>query len=331
MTIPLLLFILTVAAAGTSCAQDIRLPLKLDADIPLTGRATRLDYVSFDPASGRLYIAHLGDGMLTVVDTRSQKVVGDVHDLKNVHGALAVPELHRIYATATGSNELAVIDDQSLEVLARLPTGKYPDGIAYAVAEKKVYVSNKLGHSDTVIDAAKNKVVGTIELDAEAGNTQYDAALDRIYVAVGGANQLVAIDPLADKIVGRYDLAGCKGAHGLLIDDDRALAFTACEDNAKLIAFDLKAKKSLALYDVGSDPDVLAFDTKLRRLYIAAESGVVTVLDEKENGELATAGKAFFAPRAHTVAVDGSTGHVFFPLENINGKPVLRIVEAPQK
>ena len=327
----LLLLSLFSAAAGTSCAQDIPLPLKQLADIPLTGRASRLDYVSFDPASGRLYIAHLDDSMLTVVDTRAQKVVGDVRDLKNVHGALAVPALHRIYATATGSNELAVIDDQSLEVQARIPTGRYPDGIAYAAAENKIYVSNKLGHSDTVIDASTNKVVGTIELDAEAGNTQYDAASDKIYVAVGGANQLVEVDPRADKIVNRYDLAGCKGAHGLLIDSERALAFAACEDNAKLAAFDLKAKKLLAIYDVGNDPDVLAFDIKLRRLYVAAESGVVTILDEKENGGLATVGKAHFAPRAHTVAVDSSTGRAFFPLENINGKPVLRIVEPTQK
>lgn len=318
-------FVLLVAA--TSCAQDVQLPLKQIADIPLTGRASRLDYVSFDPTSGRLYIAHLGDSMLTVVDTRTQKVVGDVNDLKNVHGALAVPQLHRIFATATGSNELAVIDDQSLEILARIPTGRYPDGIAYASVENKIYVSNKLGHSDTVIDAATNKVVGTIELDAETGNTQYDVVSDKIYVAVGGANQLVEIDPRADKIVNRYDLAGCKGAHGLLIDGERSLAFAACEDNAKLAAFDLKAKKLLAIYDVGNDPDVLAFDKKLRRLYVAAESGVVTIFDERENGALAVIGKARLAAGAHTVAVDSATGRVFFPLENVNGRPLLRVVE----
>jgi YVTN family beta-propeller protein len=269
--------------------------------------------------------------MLTVVDTRVQKVVGDVQDLKSVHGALAVPELHRIYATATGTNELAVIDDQSLQILARVPAGRYPDGIAYAAAEKKIYVSNKLGHSDTVIDAVTNQVIETVDLDAEAGNTQYDAVSDRIYVATGGANQIVEIDPHADKVTARYELTGCKGAHGLLIDAERSLAFAACEDNAKLAAFHLKAKKLLAVYDVGSDPDVLAFDPKLHRLYVAAESGVVTIFDERENGALVIVGKAHFAAKAHTVAVDSSTGHVFFPLENVNGKPVLRVVESTTK
>lgn len=334
-----ILFLITMffVTLGTSCseAQRISAParqaneavyLKPIADVPLTGRASRLDYQSFDPRSGRLYIAHLGDSMMTVFDTRMQKVVGDVKDLKNVHGVLAVPELNRVYASATGSNELAVIDDQTLQVIARVPTGNYPDGIAYALAEKKLYVSNKNGKSDTVIDASTNKVIGTISLDAEAGNTQYDTVSDRIFVAVGERNQIVEIDPKSDSIVGRYDLTGCKGAHGLLIDGERGLAFAACEDNAKLAAFDLKGKKLLSIYDVGKDPDVLAFDTDLRRLYVSAESGIIAIFNEKDDRTLQLLANDDLAPKAHTVAVDSSTHRVYFPLENVNGKPTLRIV-----
>src|SRR5829696_9506785 len=85
------------AVSFTVCtAQTAKLPLRTVADVPLTGRATRLDYQSFDPQSGRLYIAHLGDDMVTVFDTNVGKVVGDVTDLKSVHGVLAVPELRRV-------------------------------------------------------------------------------------------------------------------------------------------------------------------------------------------------------------------------------------------
>ena len=156
-------------------AQSAKIPLRTVADVPLTGRATRLDYQSFDPQSGRLYVAHLGDDMLTVFDTNTGKVVGDVKDLKSVHGVLAVHELHRVYASATGTNELAVIDDQTLQVVARVPAGDYPDGIAYASKEGKLYVSDKHGKTDTVIDAKTNQRVATIQLAGGAGNTQYDA------------------------------------------------------------------------------------------------------------------------------------------------------------
>src|SRR6266513_5245864 len=108
------------------------LPLRTLSDVPLTGGTTRLDYQSIDSDGGRLYIAHLGSDLMTVFDVNKQTMVGDVKDLKRLHGVLAVPELHRVYASATGTNELAVVDDQTLQILARVPAGDYPDGIAYA-------------------------------------------------------------------------------------------------------------------------------------------------------------------------------------------------------
>src|SRR3982751_2789362 len=188
-------FITATALATFVCGQNDKLPFTISADIPLTGKPTRLDYQSFDPLSGRLYIAHLGDDMLTVFDTVTQKVVGDVKDLKHVHGVIAVPELHRIYASATGTNELAVIDDQTLKVIARVPAGDYPDGIAYASNTGKLYVSDLHGKSDTVIDAKTNQRITTIDLAGGAGNTQYDAMSGHIFVTVHRVNQIAEIDP----------------------------------------------------------------------------------------------------------------------------------------
>ena len=94
--------------ADKMSALPKNLPLQILSDVPLTGGATRLDYQSLDSENGRLYIAHLGSDLMTVFDVNKQMIVGDVKDLKHVHGLLAVPELHRVYASATGTNELAV-------------------------------------------------------------------------------------------------------------------------------------------------------------------------------------------------------------------------------
>lgn len=300
------------------------LPLRVLADVPLSGGTTRFDYQSFDSSSGRLYIAHLGSDLMTVFDVNKQAVVGDVKDLKRVHGVLAAPELHRVYASATGTNELAVIDDQSLSIVARVPAGDYPDGIAYAPKVNKIYVSDLHGKTDTVIDAKTNQRLTTILLGGGAGNSQYDSVGERIYVAVDGKEELAEIDPNTDQVVARYPLTGCKGSHGLLIDSEHRLAFAACEDNSKLVVFDLQTKKATTTLSVGADPDVLAFDAALQRLYVSAESGVITVFDERDRG-LQKVGDGLFAPNAHSVAVDRRTHRVYFPLQNINGKPVLRI------
>jgi DNA-binding beta-propeller fold protein YncE len=306
------------------------LPLRVLADVALTGGTTRFDYQSLDSSSGRLYIAHLGADLMTVFDVNKQTIVGDVKDLKRVHGVLAVPVLHRIYASATGTNELVVIDDQNLSIIARVPSGDYPDGIAYASKANKIYVSDLHGKTDTVIDAKTNQRVTTIALGGGAGNSQYDSVSERIFVTVDGKEELAEIDPNTDQVVGRYSLTGCKGSHGLLIDSEHRLAFAACEDNSKLAVFDLETKKATATLSVGADPDVLAFDPDLHRLYVSAESGVISILDERDRG-LQKVGEGMFAPNAHSVAVDPSTHHVYFPLQNINGKPVLRIAVPSDK
>jgi YVTN family beta-propeller protein len=290
----------------------------------LSGGATRFDYQSFDANTGRLYIAHLGDGALTVFDANKETVIGDVKNLPRVHGVIAVPELHRIYASATGSNDLAVIDDSTLQILARVPAGDYPDGIAYASKVNKLYVSDLHGKTDTVIDANTNQRLTTIALGGGAGNTQYDSVSEHIFVTVHGQNQLAEIDPTKDQVIARYPISGCSEPHGLLIDSEHRLAFVACEENAKLAVFDLEAKKMTATHSVGADPDVLAFDKGFGRLYVSAESGIITIFDE-HGRTLEKVGEGLFAPNAHSVAVDSNTHRVYFPLQNVGGKPVLRI------
>ena len=116
----------------------------------------------------------------------------------------------------------------------------------------------------------------------------------------------------------------------MLIDSEHRLAFAACEDNSKLVVFDLETKKGTATLSVGADPDVLAFDPGLHRIYVSAESGVIAIFDERDRG-LQKVGEGMFAPNAHSVAVDPSTHRIYFPLQNMNGKPVLRIAAPSDK
>ena len=175
-----------------------------------------------------------------------------------------------------------------------------------------------------MIDAKTNQRLTTIELGGGAGNSQYDARSDRIFVTVDGREELAEIDPTTDQVAARYPLSGCKGSHGLLIDSENRLAFVACEENSKLVVFDLQSKKATATLAAGADPDVLAFDIGLHRLYVSAESGNIAIFDEQDRA-LKEVFKGFFAANAHTVAVDSRTHCVYWPLQNVGGKPVLRI------
>src|SRR5215472_7069990 len=313
-----------VISVLSSHAQE-RTPLRKVADIPLPGKAVRFDYQSLDASHGRLYIAHMNADQLVVFDTKKREVVANLDGFSSVHGVWAVPEIGRVYASATGEHKLAVVDMESLKTIAKAGPVHYPDGIAYAPGPKRVFVSDEHGDADAVIDATTDALLSAIPLGGGAGNTVYDAGSGHILVAVHEKNELVAIDPVAVKIVGRYPMPGITTPHGISLDLDARLAFVAGQENNKLALVDLTNMQVIATYPVGKDPDVLAFDPGLKRLYVSAESGNVTVF--REQGKTLVNEGSLFMPHAHTVSADPETHLVYFPLENINGHPLLRIME----
>src|SRR5213078_5187056 len=137
-------------------ASTAEAPLRVVADVLLPGSASRFDYQSLEPASGRLFISHMGAGQLVVFDVRAGRVVGNLDVFPTVTGVLAVPAEHRVYASATGDRAVVVVDDSTLQVVTRVPGPRFPDGIAYAPEERRIFVSDESGRRDFVIDATTN-------------------------------------------------------------------------------------------------------------------------------------------------------------------------------
>jgi DNA-binding beta-propeller fold protein YncE len=299
--------------------------LQVVADVQLPGPAVRFDYQSLNPGDGRLYIAHMNADQLVVFDTKKREVVANLDGFHHIHGVLAVPELGAVFASVTADHEVAVVDQGTLKTTAAVGPIKYPDGLAYAATVQRVFVSDEHGNADAVIDATDNTLVTSIPLGGGAGNTVYDHIADRIYVAVHGKNELVTIDPLRAKITARTPLTWLDDPHGIALDVENRLAFVAGQTNDKLVVVDLNTMRSGPPLSVGRDPDVLAFDSVAKRLYVAAESGQIRIFQEA-NRSLEQIGELNL-PHGHTVAVDSKTHLVYFPLENLDGKPALRIMQ----
>ncbi len=319
-----------VAAAALPAAQtpaEQTLQLQRSSETPLGGHPTRLDYASLDANRHLLFIAHLGDSEVIVFDTQNHSLVTRIADVSHVHGVLAIPELGIVYASATGTNEVVAIDAKTFKIVARMPGGVYPDGLAYAPEAHKVYISDEHGGTDTVVDVRTNTRVATIKIGGDIGNTQYDPGTHHILVNAQSTAELVEIDPATDSIVRRIPIPGAKENHGLLVDSEQHRAFIACQGNNRLIVLDLEAGTSSGNFPVARDPDVLALDPVRHELYVAGESGEVSLF-KTAPGKVVAVATTLLAPYAHVVAVDPATHEVYFPLQNVDGRTVLRIFKA---
>jgi DNA-binding beta-propeller fold protein YncE len=319
----------TAALAGcsTSTPSD-ELPLRKVSETALTGGPVRFDYTALDVGRGRLFIAHMGASELIDVDVRAHAVVRTLPNLPDVHGVIVVPDKHRVYATATGTNQVVAIDEVSGAVVFRAPTDTYPDGLAYDPSRRTVWTTNESAGTETVIDADTGAVRATVPLGGEVGNVVYDTLLDQMVVAVQGRNDLAVIDPVSFTVKERIPIPGCDHPHGQALDVTNQVMFVGCEANATMVTVDLDNRAVIDHHGVGETPDVLAYDPGANRVYVAAESGWVSIFDH-DHGHLTVRGSAYLADGAHSLALDPATHHSYIPIpKDHNGLPVLREYEA---
>jgi len=312
---------MTLSACGASGQTS---HWRVVADLPLPGPPARFDYQSFDPSTGRLWIAHMGAGEVLAVDVGTRRVAARVIGMAGATGVRAIPALQRVFVSLSAAHAVAVLDGADGRVLGRISGGRFPDGLAYAPGAGKLYVSDEAGRQELVIDVPSLTARRPIPLGGEAGNTQFDSLSGRVWVAVQTRNELAAIDSRTDSIVTRIHLPGIDRPHGFSLEPDRELAYVTGEHNATLGLIDLRRGRVLHTYPVGDEPDVVALDPVRRRVYVASESGVIAAFQIE--GDTLAPLERYRAPHAHSIALDPSTGLIYVPLQDIGGWPLLRVL-----
>jgi hypothetical protein len=320
-------------ALGAGAGADgqggaLHLPLALIADVPLPGGATRLDYQDIDEARGHLVVAHMNDNSVLILDLEDGSVVKELTGIPTARGIAVADDVGRIFVTSS-PNQLVVIDNASLSELGRVTTGSAPDGVGWDPIHKTVGVSDQHDGALSLIASSGMGTRTQVPLGTETGNVIFDANRAWFWITVVAAappDQLVAVDPVDAKVKTKVALPGCSGAHGLRLHPDGQSAFIACEDNSVLARVDLVGGRLVGTAPTGDGPDVLSIDPGLGWLYVAAESGDLTVFDVSKPG-VVLIGHDHPGDNSHTVSADPTTHRVFFPLLSGPGnRPTLRIM-----
>lgn len=302
------------------------LPLKDTVDIPLAGSPSFFDYQYLDNQTGFLYLTHTGDGALTVFNTVTNRMIANISGIPDIHGVVAVSSVGRAYATDGDDNLVYVIDVHAMRIIAKIPVGDGPDGLIYDPDDHKIFVADEAGQSDGVIDVQTDKRVAEIPLGGDAGDIEYDAVSHHIFSVIETLNQVAVIDPRTYKVIAHYALPGCQSPNDQLIDGQQHLEFIDCADNATLVMVDLQSMTVISSQTIGNNPDLMALDTGFHYLYVASESGVVSVFDEHDR-MLRKVAEGYVGEAAHTVAVNQKTHAIYLPLQNFNNQPTLLIAQ----
>ncbi|MGH9866433.1 MAG: YncE family protein, partial [Candidatus Acidiferrales bacterium] len=270
--------------------------------------------------------AHTGPGILYVIDMRTTKVVAAVHGLPGITAAVYVPKFKKVYTCNWGENKVGVISLKTMRVTKRLSTGEKPNGGAYAEPFAKVYISDTFGKEIVVIDVHTDAIVKTLHFRSETGMVEYDAVGRKVYVNLRSVNKIAEIDPASDTVVAEYSVGRCDFNHAMALDAANRRAFLLCGGNNVLTVFDLDGHRPIAYVAVPSGGDDVQFDPGLGRIYVACESGAISVIHEDDANHFRKLEDFPVQPGVHTLAVDIETHRVYAPEGKEDGRAVSRML-----
>ena len=301
--------------------------LKQIATIDLPGpKGQRFDYLTTDDEDQFLLSAHLGPGILYVIDMKTNKVVKAIPGVPGITGLEFVPETRKVYTSDWGEEKIGIVDLHSMTVVKRLATAAKPNGSTYAAPFHKVYVSNTLGKAVAVVDVDKDEIVKTIEFPSETGMPQYDSSARKVYVNLRNTNEIAEINPATDTLLGKYPVDGCQFNHGMAVDSEHHRAFILCSGNRTFTVFGLDTHKSIAHLPMPAGADVVKFDPGLGRIYVACSSGFISVFQAQDADHYRKLEDFAVEKMVHSLAVDSATHRVYAPEQQEHGQPVARMM-----
>ena len=317
------LFMAIVLLSGGLWAQSLKKVATIDLPGP---KGQRFDYLTTDDEDHYLLSAHLGRGILCVIDLRTNKLVKAIPGVPGITGLEYIPGMHKVYTSNWGENKIGVVDLQSMSVVKRLPTANKPNGSVYAAPFRKVYVSDTDGLAVAIVDVDKDAIIKTLHFNSETGMPQYDSVARRVYVNLRRINEIAEIDPANDSVVARYPVDGCVHNHGMAIDSEHHRAFLLCGGNRTFTVFALDSHKAIAHLPLPAGADVVKFDAGTGRVYAACSSGFISIFRQRDPDHFEKIEDFPVQRLVHSLAVDASTHRVYAPEQEEDGKPAARIV-----
>jgi YVTN family beta-propeller protein len=296
-----------VLAIAPALAAPSAAPYKLVKSVAL-GAPDRWDYVMFDAASHRVYVAHGSE--VSVVDGRSGEIVGTIGEFPGgTHGIGIAMANGRGYTDDGKAGAATSFDLKTLKTQKATPTAPDADGIDFDSASGHIFVINGDSGSITVIDPATDAALTTIKVGGGLEFGQPDGK-GKFYVDGAENSEIVRIDTKSNAVDARWPIAACKRPHGLALDTETRRVFASCA-NGVMLAVDADSGKVIANLPIGQYTDFAAFDPVRKRVFSSNGDGTLSIYQEKDPNNFVALPTVTTQPSARTMALDPETGRLF--------------------
>jgi YVTN family beta-propeller protein len=275
--------------------------------IELPGVEGRIDHLAFDPSSGRLYVAALGNDTVEVIDTRAGRVVKSLPGFREPQGIAVLPELHLVAVAEGEGGNVRLIGEAGNAPAKIVTVGNDPDNLRYDERAKRLYVGYGEG-ALAAIDAANGSKVGDVKVGGHPESFQLERSGPRIFVNVPDAGRIAVVDRTTMKVLSAWPVRDARSNFPMALDEEHHELAIACRQPARVLLYDTASGKQSGSVDTVGDADDLFYDSARRRLYVSGGEGFVDVFQRQADGS--------FSRTARIATAKGARTSLFVPEQN---------------
>ena len=270
------------------------------------------DYVTVDAQTHRLFVTRSTHTM--VIDSASEKTLGDIPGQNRSHGTAIVPALGRGFITdGGGDGAIVVFDLKTYAVLGKLATMPDSDGIIYDSSQNLVLaVSGDKSMLMTFrpdIDPVNGKIDPPIDLGGAPEFLASDG-MGKVYVNLEDKDMVAVVDLKTRKVIARWPVA--PGGHpvGMALDRKTHRLFIGCRNPQRLVVMSTEDGRVIASLPIGAGVDATAVDDQ--KAFASCGDGTLIVVGEKA-GKFEVEQVVKTPNGARTMGLDAMTHRLYLP------------------
>lgn len=295
----LIVFLALVALAWGQASA----PLRLEKTIELPDVQGRIDHMSVDVKSGRLFVSALGNNTVEILDINAGKRLATIKGLREPQGVLYLSDTNRLYVANGDDGSVRIFDATSYKLLNTLNYGDDADNLRYDPVRKSVYV----GYGDGGLgEIESNGSKGAdIRLDAHPESFRIEQTGPRIYVNLPDSRRIAVVDRERHTVIATWKTDLAFANFPMALDESDHRLFVVTRLPPRLLVIDTATGNIIQKLPAVSDSDDVFYDAARKRIYASGGGGEISVFQQTDPDH--------YSELPHLETVKGARTSLFSP------------------
>jgi putative membrane protein len=251
------------------------------------------------PSGPRAYVSNERDGTVTVIDTKTDRVVATINVGARPRGIRTSPDGKLVYVALSFSsqqtpgtiNKIAAIDHNTGKVVGQYDAGTDPEQFAVSNDGRRLFISNEDVGTASIVDTSSGKVISTVVVGIEPEGVTISPDGRWVYVTAETSNTVSVIDTQSNEVVATF-MVGARPRDSAF-SPDGTRAYVTAELGRSVAVVDTATHSVVRTIELpradGVKPMGIVVSNDGQKVYVAnGRANNISVIDARTDEVLAT-------------------------------------------